>query len=126
MSTVAHIIKQIRALPYADMMVVTGEIRDRIHDLTQQRIEANTLAEILSRLNTGNKLAASDETKEEEKVLREIFRIKRALSVQRHGNGGWAVEINAVPGSQVVHTELRAAFGMMLDQIITLHVLTKK
>lgn len=124
MSAVRHLIKQIRALSYGDMMTVTGELRDRIDELTKHRIEANVLAEILTRLNEG-KVSASDETVEEEKVLREIFRVKRALSIQRNG-AGWTVEINNVPGSQAVSTELRHALNMMLDQSITLHVLTKK
>lgn len=124
MSTVAHLIRQIRALPYADMMMVTSEIRDRLHDLTQQRIEANVLAEILSRLQEGQ-IPLSDATKEEEKILKEIFKVKRLLTIQRHNNG-WSIQINSVPGSQVVNTELRTSFNMMLDQIITIHCLTRK
>lgn len=124
MSTVSHLIRQIRALPYSDMMQVTSEVRDRLFDLTQQRIEANVLAEILSRLQEGQ-VPLSDATKEEEKVLKEIFRVKRSMSIQKHHNG-WSMEIASVPGSQVVHTELRTALNMMLDQMITLHVLTRK
>ena len=124
MSTVSHLIRQIRALPYSDMMQVTNEVRDRLFDLTQQRIEANVLAEILSRLQEGQ-VPLSDATKEEEKVLREIFRVKRSMTIQKH-HTGWSMEINSVPGSQVVHTELRTALNMMLDQMITLHVLTRK
>lgn len=124
MSTVSHLVRQIRALPYADMMMVANEIRDRLGDLTQQRIEANTLAEILSRLNEGA-IPISDATKEEEKVLKQIFRVKRAMSIQQHGSG-WAIEVNSVPGSSVVHSDLRSSFGMMLDQVITIHCLTRK
>lgn len=124
MTAVSQLIKQIRALPYSDMMMVTNEIRDRLHDLTQQRIEASVLAEILSRLQESN-VPLSDATKEEEKVLREIFRVKRSMSIQKH-HGGWMIDISTVPGAQVVHTELRIAWSMMLDQMITLHVLTRK
>ncbi len=124
MSAVRHVIKQIRALSYPDMMAVTGEIRDRLSELANARVEADVLAQILCRLNEG-RLSSSEETLEEEKVLREIFRVKRAMSIQRTGNG-WTVEVNNVPGSQAVAPELRQALSMMLDQIITLHVLTKK
>lgn len=120
---VAKVIRMIRALPYSDMMVVTSELRDRIADLTQQRIEANVLAEILCRLQE-NKVPLSEATAEEEKVLRQIFKVKRTITVQRHGNG-WSIDIPTVPGGQVVTTELRGAFPMMLDQIITLNVLMK-
>lgn len=124
MSTVAHLIRQIRALPYADMMMVAEEIRDRIHTLTEQKIEAVVLANILSRLQEGE-IPISEQTTEEEKVLREIFKIKRTISVSKTGPG-WTIEIPTVPGSQVLGKELRGMFPMMLDQIITLHVLTKK
>lgn len=124
MSTVAHLIKQIRALPYADMMMVAEEIRDRIKALTQQQIEAVVLANILSRLQEGE-IPISEQTTEEEKVLREIFNVKRTISVSKQGPG-WQIEIPTVPGSQVLGKELRGMFPMMLDQIITLHVLTKK
>lgn len=123
MSSVPSLIKQIRALPYNDMMMVAEEIRDRIKDLTQQKIEAVVLAGILSRLSQGeSELDAA--TKEEEKVLKEIFRRKYNLTIIRHGNG-WQIDIPAVRGAQVVGPELRGLFPMMLDQIITLHVLQK-
>ncbi len=124
MSTVAHLIKQIRSLPYADMMMVAEEIRDRIKDLTKQQIEAVVLANILSRLQEAQ-IPVSEQTSEEEKILRDIFRIKRTISVAKQGPG-WTIEIPTLPGSQVLGKELRGMFPMMLDQIITLNVLTKK
>lgn len=124
MSTVSHLIKQIRALPYSDMMMVAGEIRDRIKDLTEQKIEAVVLADILSRLQA-HTIDTSEQTKEEEKILREIFNVKRTISVAKQSKG-WAIGIPTVPGSDVLGTELRGMFPMMLDQIITMHVLTKK
>jgi hypothetical protein len=124
MSTTTSLIKQIRALPYADMMLVATEIRDRIKDLTQQQIEAVVLANILSRLQEAE-IPASEQTTEEERVLREIFRVKRVISVTRK-NQGWHLNIPTVSGSDVLGTDLRGMLGMMLDQVITLHVLTKK
>lgn len=124
MSTVAHLVRQIRSLPYSDMMMVANEIRDRIGDLTQQKIEAVVLADILSRLQEGE-IPPSEQTTEEERILREIFKVKRTVSVSKTGPG-WTIEIPTVPGSQVLGKELRGMFPMMLDQIITLHVLTKK
>lgn len=121
--SVPHLVKQIRALSYADMMLVAEEIRDRIKDHTQQKIEAVVLAGILSRLSEGQ-TDLSEATKEEEKVLKEIFRRKLNLSIQNHGTG-WQIDIPVVPGAQVIGKELRGMFPMMLDQIITLHVLQK-
>jgi hypothetical protein len=124
MSTTTSLIKQIRSLPYADMMLVATEIRDRIKDLTQQQIEAVVLANILSRLQEAE-IPASEQTTEEERVLRELFRVKRVISVTRK-NQGWHLNIPTVSGSDVLGTDLRGMLGMMLDQVITLHVLTKK
>jgi hypothetical protein len=106
------------------MMLVATEIRDRIKDLTQQQIEAVVLANILSRLQEAE-IPASEQTTEEERVLREIFRVKRVISVTRK-NQGWHLNIPTVSGSDVLGTDLRGMLGMMLDQVITLHVLTKK
>lgn len=53
MSNVSNLVRQIRSLPFTDMMLVAEEIRSRISDLTQQKIEAVVLANILSRLQEG-------------------------------------------------------------------------
>jgi hypothetical protein len=123
MSAITNVIKQIRSLPYTDMMIVAEEIRDRIHQLTEQRIEAIVLADILARIKPES-IQLTENTIEEEKVLKEIFRVKRSCVIGRHG-AGWMIDISTVPGAQVVGVELRALFPMMLDQIITLHVLQK-
>jgi len=123
MSQITHIVKQIRALPYADMMIVAEEVRDRIHDLTQHRIEAIVLADILSRIKPPTE-SVDAATVEDELILREIFRVKRSLTIAKHGKG-WEIDIATVPGAQTMGLELRPLFNMMLDQIITLHVLQK-
>jgi hypothetical protein len=124
-SAVSKLIREIRALPFSDMMLVAEELRDRIHGLTQHHIEAIVLAEILSRLQEGALPSEKQQSAEEEKVLRQIFNMKRSLNIQKWGLG-WSIEVPTVAGSSVVGPELRPLFPMMLDQIITLHVLTKK
>lgn len=121
--SVAGVVKQIRALPYADMMMVANEVKDRIKDLTSQKIEAVVLADILSRIQPGD-IPVSDATKEEEKILNEVFRRKVSLSIQRLDKG-WEIGVSVLPGSNVVGTELRPMFGQLLDQVITMHVLSK-
>lgn len=122
--SIAHLVRQIRALPYNDMMMVANEIRARIGELTNQQIEAVVLADILARLAPGD-VATSMATQEEEKVLREIFRVKRTITVQRHEKG-WHVDIPTLPAGSIYNTELRSAVPLLLDQIITMHVLSKK
>lgn len=124
MSTMRRLIKEIRALPFYDMMLIAEEMRARIGELTEQKIEAVTLAGILSRLQE-KEVDLTASAKEEEKVLREIFRRKVSFTIQRHGTNGWVLDCSSVPGAHTVATELRAAFPMLLDQIITLHVLQK-
>lgn len=120
--SVASVIRAIRALPFSDMMLVAQELRDRIGDLTHQKIEAVTLAEILVRLQTDQQ-PLSQQTQQEEKILCEIFNRKRSINIAQRGNG-WTIDIPTLAGSQVLGTELRPMFPMMLDQIITMHVLS--
>lgn len=122
--SVPHLIKQIRALPFADMMVIAEELKARIGELTRHQIEAVTLAQILTRLEA-NTLELSDSTKHEEKILKEIFNVKRTLTISKR-NQGWELGIQTLPASTVLGTELRPMFPMLLDQIITMHVLGKK
>jgi hypothetical protein len=122
--TIAAVIKQIRALPYADMMMVAHELRSRIGDLTQQKIEAVVLADILSRMQVGD-IPLSEQSQQEEEVLRNIFRRKLSLTIQREG-AGWNIEVPTIAGTQVLGTELRPMFNQLLDQAITLHVLSQK
>ena len=124
MSNVSSLVRQIRAMPYQDMMLVAEEIRSRICDLTQQKIEAVVLANILSRLQEGES-PITEQAAEEERVLRDIFRVKRSIAVARTGPG-WLIDCSTLPGAQVAGKDLRALFPMLLDQVITLHVLTKK
>lgn len=121
--SVASVIRAIRSLPYQDMMLVANELRDRIGELTHNKIEAVTLAEILVRLQTDQQ-PLSEQTREEEKILVEIFNRKRSVNISQRGTG-WVIEIPTLDGSQVLGTELRPMFPMMLDQIITMHVLGK-
>ena len=123
MSNVTHLIRQIRALPFNDMMLIAEELRARIGELTEQKIEAVVLAGILTRLSAGVG-EMPDPVKEDEAVLKDIFRVKRQLIIQKHGKG-WQIDVPTVPGAQVVGQNLREMFSMMLDQIITLHVLKK-
>ena len=122
--SIPHLIRQIRALPYNDMMMVANELRDRIGELTHHKIEAVVLADILSSLQAGQ-IALSDATLQEEKILREVFSRKRQITVSRRG-GGWEIDVPSLPGAQVFGTELRPMFPMQLDQIITMHVLSKR
>lgn len=54
---------------------------------------------------------------QEARITRRIFNRKRTISITPSGKG-YSVTIPTVPGSSVVHTNLRVALGQMLDQAI--------
>lgn len=113
MSTLNQLLKAIKELPYADMMLVAQALHDQLD------VEADIIANALAKLDIG-KVDYQNMAAREEEILKEIFRRKAAMLISRHG-GGWQLDARAIPGGHVVTTELRQAFPMMLDQIVTLH-----
>ena len=116
--------KQLRSVPYVDMMELAGAIAAQLNERKlQSEVPPELVAAVLSSL-IDNVPALSQTTINDEKILREVFSRKRTLTVQRKGHG-WELDCSTLPGSQVLGQELRSLFGLMLDQIITLRVLSK-
>ncbi len=115
--------KELSHLPYKDMMVLADELAKQLVARQEEAACANTIADVLSKLNLVPAGLSEDE-KMEEKYLREAFNRKRTINVQ-HANGGWSIECPTLPGSNVVGISLRPMFPMMLDQIITMQALTR-
>lgn len=119
-----NLLKAFRDLPYQDMMkvadVVAAQLGDKRAD-NQYRV-----AEALASLRP--LMVSPTEKSEEEKVLREALgRRKRSVLITPLEKG-WRVELaNDVVsgGSQTQSPELRVAFGQMIDQIITAHLMLK-
>ncbi len=115
------LVKVLRTLPYVQMMelanFIAGELNrgEREPDL----ISAECIAEILVKVP----LADTDLEKRERALLKQAFRIKRAVTVRNFAQG-YSVEVQTLPGSTVTGTDLRAMFGQMLDQIVTMQVLS--
>lgn len=123
MSTnLSQLTKQIRALPYADMMLVAEEIVVRLNSAKDDKLNAQMVATALAGIAI-EPLSQSEVTKQEDVILGKIFSRKRTISITRRTNG-WEISVPTLPASSVVGTELRPMFPMMLDQIITMHVLS--
>ena len=114
--------KHLRALSYADMMILARTVSERIAQRPPGPIDAPLIADILSDLQIQG---LQEATLQEEKILREIFSRKRTINVVR-ANAGWEIDVPTLPSGQVFGIELRPLFGLQLDQLITFHVLNKK
>ena len=124
-TSIQNLTKQLRALPFLDMMQVAEELRARLVAQAPKDgfVEPANLARVLAQLDTTD-ITLSEMTQAEEKILRRIFARKRTVSIQRQGQG-WEMSCSTLPGSQVLGTELRPMFQLMLDQVITMHELGK-
>jgi hypothetical protein len=117
------IAKQLRLLPYNDMMELAVLVEKYLANRSQsQTISAPLIAGILAQLPVEG---VTEAIAQDEQILKEIFRRKRSINITR-ANAGWEIDIPSLPGSQVFGTELRPMFGTQLDQVITFHVLNKK
>lgn len=121
------LIKQLRQLPYADMMELAEVVREQLvkrhADAGISVIGQRSIADVLSAIQIGS-VPQSEVTTAEQRILREIFTRKRQVTINKQG-AGYAMEILTVPGSQVLGTDLRVIFPQMLDQITTLSALKR-
>jgi hypothetical protein len=119
---IADFIKQLRQLPYADMMKVAGEL-----SLVLNRGQKNTravqeIAAALSELSTMH-IDDSVSTQQENKILREMFRTKRTISIKEF-NGGFNIELSTLRG-HMMHKDLKQGLGQMLDTLVAARALEK-
>lgn len=124
MNSIDTLMKQIRMLPYNDMIVVASEVAKSLQAKRTEKIDAHMMATALLALSVAPP-ELSEQSKREEQVLGKIFSRKRTINVSRH-NSGWTIEVPSLPASQVIGTELRVMLPMLLDQIITMHVLQER
>lgn len=114
----------LRKLSYLDMMTLSEALSEQL-SLRRAEYEtsgANVLANILSTLELAP-AGLTDLEKDEEKLLREAFRRKTSVLIQRE-HAGWSIGCSTIPGSQVLGVALRPMFPLMLDQIVTVQALT--
>lgn len=121
MTGIEQLMKQIRALSYQDMMLVADELSKVLAAKQLDKLNGHMIATALLGL-TLVPPDSSDQTKRDELLLGKIFSRKRQINVTRHTTG-WELQVPSLPASQVIGTELRVMFPMLLDQLVTMHVL---
>jgi hypothetical protein len=125
---IADFIRQLRLLPYNDMMVVAKELNGMLAKMSHgkreeiPRLDAVTLADALGQLST-LKLADSPDTTQEAKLLREIFTRRRAVSIKADGPA-YTIQIESL-GASVMHSDLKIGLQQLLDTVVTAHALRK-
>lgn len=120
-SGIEHLMKQVRVLSYQDMMVVAEELAKTLREKKQDKLDGHVIATALLGLSV-NIPGASEITQRDNEIIRKIFSRKRQILVSPR-RAGYELEVSQYNGSQVVGTDLRVMFPMLLDQIVTLHVL---
>ncbi len=115
-------LRELRRLTYSEMMVLAEELNTQLEKERGRSEHANVIADVLSKLNVKG-AEPSDLEKQEDKILQEIFRVKRQLVVK--WDRGFSISIPTLSASTVVGQTPRIMFPQMIDQIVTMHALTK-
>lgn len=111
--------KNLRAMPFNEMMDLARYISERLHvHSTGRPASPELIAEILSHISAPPSEAAQKETK----ILLQAFTRQRTINIKKF-NTGYAIEVKTLPGSTVTGTDLRVMFGQMLDQIVTMELM---
>lgn len=114
---ISDFLKQLRNMPYTDMMLIANELGKHIAVKGSQR----DIADALAALATTQLPDRSDISKIEQDALRKVFGRDRAIKVRRMngagtpGKVGWHVEITGPYGATVYNTDLKTALDNLLD-----------
>lgn len=118
-----NLTKQIRNLPYSDMVQVAQNLCAELQRRNDENIDAFLVANALIAAVSGP-VTVSDITASEEKIFRKMFNRKRTITVSH--DGYWRIDLGTIAGASAQGTELRATLAQMLDAAITVHILTKE
>lgn len=118
---IADFLKQLRQLPYQDMMIVAQELTRELEKHGAE--DTSDVAAALSAV-AGMKLEDSMSTQQEHKILRELFSRKRSISVKEH-NGGFTIQLDTLRG-HMMHKDLKQGISLMLDTLVAAQALKGK
>ena len=123
MNQIDNLIRQMRQLPYADMMELAKAVHERLEaqGASTLGVERTLIADVLSSIEVGS-VPTSELTTEEQAVLRKVFNRKRTVTIAQLPTG-FRMECSTLQGSGVLGTDLRVMWSNMLDQIVTLESL---
>ena len=119
---ISDFIKQLRALPYADMMQVASQLSLVLNRRENPLHSVQDVAAALSELSTMH-VDDSVVTQQENKLLRELFRTRRSITVKEF-NGGFNIELSTLRG-HVMHKDLKVGLSQMLDTLVAAQALKK-
>src|SRR5262249_30263835 len=113
--------RAIRALPYADMVQLAAEVARNLRPNPHETADATDVADALIMAATETQIEPSELTKQENRILAQIFSRKRQIVVEKQ-KAGWLLAVPTLNAS-VMGTDLRTLLPMLIDQITTLHVM---
>lgn len=119
-----YLMKQMRNLPFTDMVRIAENLRLEIEKRKGDDLDAYVIAHALLNACDGPQ-KLSDMTQNEERVFVRAFNRKKQITILRDG-GKWRVELPSMKGAHCLGTELRATLGQLLDTAATIHILTEK
>lgn len=118
---IADFLKQLRALPYADMMIVARELKAMLPVVGHiDNLAPNDIAGALSRL-ASMPLEDAPNTTAEHKMLRQIFGRRRSISI-RECNGGFELQLQTL-NATVLHKDLKVGLGQLVDTVVAARAL---
>jgi hypothetical protein len=121
---IADFVRQLRVLPYADMMVVARALTQTLSD--QQKasgtkvIDPMHIAEAMLQLSK-LKIEDSPNTTAENEILQSIFSRRRAVSIKAI-NGGYQIDLTTC-NAKVMATDVKTGLGQLIDTIVTAQAL---
>jgi hypothetical protein len=108
----ADFLKELKKLPYSDMMQVARVLHERMDGVYSVNKIADDLATVAQM-----PVADSSSTQVDTKIVRKLFGRKRSISLRMDGSGFKA----SIPTLQVStsHTDLRTALTHLIDIAVT-------
>lgn len=113
---IADVLKQIRLLPYQDMMAVARELNCALPGNVPVQTIADALAEIAH-----VKVDDSAQTTAEQKLLHQIFARRRSISI-KSVRGVFQIELQTLNGA-VIHKDLQVGLQQLIDTVVTAQAL---
>ncbi len=112
----ADFLKELRKLPYSDMMQVAKALSEEMDNV----YSANKIADDLATVSQ-MKIADSGSTQVDQKIVRKLFGRKRSISIRPDG-AGYRVSVPTL-NVNTSHTDLRSALTHVIDIAVTAEAL---
>lgn len=114
----ADLMKQIRLLPYPDMMLLADALEKelRVHPKPSASQYAESLAKVATR-----QIESAEIVRADHKLLIEMFGRRRSISI-KSGNGAFEIELQTLH-ARVVSQDLRGGLNQLVDTVVAARAL---